>query len=115
MPSTEEVPECLACGACCFSELPTYARVTGDDHSRLATLGERAPELVQFIGNRAYMRIVDGRCAALEIDRANRRFVCTVYAVRPTICRELGRGSPECRGEIATKADRPGALLRVSR
>jgi Fe-S-cluster containining protein len=85
--------------------------VTGDDYSRLASLGDRASELVQFVGNRAYMRIVDGHCAALEVDRAGRRFVCTVYAVRPTVCRELGRGSPECRCEIATKGDRPTAAL----
>ena len=98
------VPECLACGACCFSRLETYVSVTGDDHARL---GERADELVRFDGNRAYMRMVDGHCAALRIEKASGQFVCGAYETRPQICRDLARGSGACRGEIATKRDRP--------
>jgi Fe-S-cluster containining protein len=105
--------ECLTCGTCCFSNLETYVRVSGDDYSRL---GGRAAELTAFVGNRAYMRMNDGRCAALEIDVDEGRFVCTVYAQRPQTCRDLARGSPECLGEIATKGERPGlALLRDSK
>jgi Fe-S-cluster containining protein len=103
--------ECLTCGACCFSDLPTYVRVTGDDHARL---GERAEDLTIFSGNRAYMRLVDGHCAALEVEADTGLFRCTVYADRPAICRELARGSGACEGEIATKGERPRlALLRV--
>jgi|SRR5579883_2064443 Fe-S-cluster containining protein len=104
------VPECLSCGTCCFSNLETYVRVTGDDHARL---GARAEELVVFVGNRAYMRMVDGRCAALRVDRAARRFVCDVYEARPATCRDLARGSPSCLGELATKRDRPLRALRL--
>jgi uncharacterized protein len=105
------VPECLACGTCCFSTLETYVRVSGDDYERL---GDRAESLAAFVGNRAYMRMIDGHCAALRVDAGadGTRFVCTVYDARPAVCRELQRGSPECLGELATKADRPRGLLR---
>jgi Fe-S-cluster containining protein len=100
--------DCLSCGTCCFSNLETYVRVSGDDYARL---GDRAPELTVFVGNRAYMRMAGGRCAALWIDRPARRFVCTIYEARPEACRDLARGSPECLGEIATKGERPRLAL----
>lgn len=99
----------MACGTCCFSRLPHFVRVTGDDHARLA---ERAERLVWFDGIRAFMRMVDGHCAALQIDHASGRFVCSVYAHRPQVCRDLARGSGECRGEREVKADRPLLALR---
>jgi Fe-S-cluster containining protein len=120
---------CLACGTCCFSTLERYVPVTGDDHARL---DERAEELTRFIGNRAFMRILDGHCAALVIepialgdatgapatgahatganhagDARTARYACSVYEHRPDVCRELTRGSRECLGEIATKSERP--------
>jgi hypothetical protein len=110
-----QVPDCLACGACCFSTLSRYAPVTGDDYARL---GDAAARLVTWEENRAYMRIEDGHCAALAIDETSGRFVCTVYATRPSICRDLARGSPQCAGERLAKADRPVralAALRVYR
>lgn len=110
MIETPPVPECLACGACCFSRLETYVRVTGDDHARL---GDRADPLVRFDGNRAYMRMVDGHCAALGIEKGAGQFVCTVYEARPQTCRDLTRGSGACLGEIATKHERPLLALGV--
>jgi hypothetical protein len=98
------VPACLDCGVCCFSRLETYVRVTGDDHERL---GGRSEELVWFDGNRAYMRMIDGHCAALRIEASSGQLVCSVYATRPQTCRDLARGSGACLGEIATKWDRP--------
>jgi hypothetical protein len=103
------IPGCLACGVCCFSRLEDYVRVTGSDHARL---GERADELVRFDGNRAYMRMYDGHCAALRIEKSSGRFVCSAYDVRPQICRDLARGSGACLGEIATKRSRPLLALR---
>jgi Fe-S-cluster containining protein len=103
-------PECLACGTCCFSNEERYLRVSGDDYARL---GDDAERLVHFIGHRAYMRLEDGHCAALAIDREARAFVCTVYDRRPETCRALERGSPECAGERATKGERPRASLPV--
>jgi len=100
---------CLECGVCCFSNLETSVRVTGDDYERL---GEAVDELVHFVGNRAYMRIVDDRhCAALHVDVAAAQFVCTIYEKRPAACRDLERGSPECAGERFTKAGRAQARL----
>ena len=105
-----EPPECLTCGACCFSLLGTYVRVTGHDHHRL---GDRAEELVWFDGIRAYMRMTDGHCGALLSEPESGRFVCSTYATRPAVCRDLERGSPACQGELAEKADRP--LLALGR
>jgi Fe-S-cluster containining protein len=93
------VPACLSCGACCFGTGERYVAVSGDDHARLADEGEG---LTVFIGNRCYMRMEHGHCAALELC-ADGTFVCGVYALRPTVCRELARGSGECRGELALK------------
>jgi Fe-S-cluster containining protein len=84
--------------------------VTGDDHRRL---GERADELVRFDGHRAYMRMIEGHCAALRIEKSSGRFVCSAYDTRPDTCRDLARASPACLGEIETKGDRP--LLALGR
>lgn len=108
----EGVPQCLACGACCFSTLERYVRVTGDDHGRM---GERAEEFVQFDGYRAYMRMVDGRCAALSVDATAGHFVCDAYEVRPEVCRSLERGSSACAAERELKGQRPLLALRRAR
>ena len=102
------VPECLACGACCFSRLETFVRVTGDDHARLAGHAER---LVWFDGIRAYMRMADGHCAALQVEAESGKLACSVYQLRPQVCRDLARGSAECAAERETKSGRPVALL----
>jgi len=75
-------------------------------------MGARADELVRFVGNRAFLRVVDGMCAALRVDRERGTFPCSAYDVRPAVCRDLARGSPECLGEIATKGDRPHRMLQ---
>ncbi len=104
--------DCLKCGVCCFSRLDAYVRVTGDDWARL---GGDAERLAHFIGNRAYMRMRDGHCAALVVRRSAGaggvggeavEYFCTAYECRPQVCRDLGRGSPECLGELASKASR---------
>ena len=102
-PGPMTTPACLRCGACCFSSLESYVRVSGDDHARL---GEHAAQLAHFIGNRCYMRMEDGHCAALRVDREG-NFVCTVYEQRPETCRELARASSQCDAERALKAERP--------
>ncbi len=103
----EEIPDCLACGTCCFSQLETYVRVSGDDHARLGEAGE---SLVRFEGNKAYMRMEEGHCAALRLDVSG-SFVCTTYETRPQVCRDLTRGGLSCRGEIAAKGERPRARM----
>lgn len=104
------VPPCQSCGACCFSRLETYARVTGADYERL---GELAAEVSSFVGNRCYMRMDDGHCGQLGVDRAG-RFVCNVYERRPEVCRELAHASPACAGERESKGVRAArGLLRL--
>ena len=81
-------------------------RVTGADWERLGVEVER---VAHFIGHRAYLKMHDGHCAALDVrttaDGA-REFFCTVYERRPQVCRDLARGSPECEGELLAKAER---------
>lgn len=82
-------------------------RVSGEDWTRLGADAER---LAQFVGHRAYLRMRDGHCAALEARVTAdgvREFFCTVYERRPQVCRDLARGSPECEAERALKGGRP--------
>lgn len=110
--ANESVPsDCRRCGACCFSASAEFVRVTGGDWSRL---GAEAERLAHFIGHRAFMRMSEGRCAALELRRADdgtADFFCTIYERRPQVCRALERGSPQCAAELFAKA----AVARVSR
>ncbi|OIQ83555.1 flagellin N-methylase [mine drainage metagenome] len=95
--------DCLRCGLCCFSTLDTYVRVTGEDWARL---GDEAERWARFVGNRAYLRMKDGHCAALELRRGVDGapvYFCTIYERRPRICRELERGSPVCEAERERK------------
>ena len=101
--------DCQRCGVCCFSESHEYVWVTGYDWTQL---GADADRLAQFIGNHAFMRMCDGHCAALTMQTlpdGSRFFACTIYDRRPEICRILARGSPECLGELETKAARVAA------
>jgi uncharacterized protein len=102
--ATGAVPECTACGTCCFSTLPEYVRVFGCDLDRM---DDRAREYTHFLGNRCYMRVDEGRCAALVIDPEGPRFVCAIYEMRPDVCRSLERGTGACLGERHEKGERP--------
>lgn len=99
-------PDCLRCGACCFSPSARFVRVTGADWARL---GDAAEHVAHFIGrgNEAYMKMTAGHCIALDIRPATDgapEYFCTLYDRRPQICRDLARGSPECQGERAVKS-----------
>src|SRR6185295_7993811 len=90
-----DLPECTACGTCCFSTLQEYVRVFGCDWDRM---DDHARSLTHFLGNRCYMRLSDeGHCAALVLDPEGPRFLCSIYEVRPDACRALERGSGACR------------------
>lgn len=105
------VPKCVTCGACCFSRNPQYLRVAGVDYERL---GDDAGRLTDFIENRAFMRLVDGHCAALTYDQKSGQYLCSVYERRPDVCRWLQRGSGQCAAERHEKGDRPIQLRRAS-
>lgn len=51
------------------------------------------------------MRMVDGHCAALNVNPESRRFTCQVYEQRPDVCRNLANGSLACKGERFTKSE----------
>lgn len=114
----DEPPEdCTHCAACCFSDSARHARVTGDDHRRL---GDDAESLVEWIGNLAFMRLerateAHHKCIALTIDPESGTFACSIYETRPQVCRDLERGSGACRGELASKSERPKRALVVLR
>src|SRR5690242_11489703 len=96
---------------------PTIARsarraVSPSSSPTFERLGDDAERLTSFIENRAFMRMHDGHCAALELDTDVRRWRCTIYERRPETCRHLERGSPECAGERWAKAERPLIELR---
>lgn len=116
MPRSVPIPtDCLLCGTCCFSTLPEYIRVFGVDYDRM---DDEAKSFTHFIGNRCFMQIHEGHCAALAIE-ASGRFVCRIYPMRPDVCRSLERGSGACAGELVEKRERPllalEALLRSRR
>ena len=103
--------DCLHCGVCCFSRLETYVRVTGEDWDRLGGAAER---VAHFIGHRAYMRMTDEHCAALEVrpgSAGELEYFCSVYDRRPQTCRDLDRGSAQCAGERAVKGGRVVRLM----
>lgn len=107
--AAEDSAVCLRCGVCCFSRLETYVRVSGEDWARL---GAEAERVAWFDGGRAYLKMRDGRCGALAVRAAAdgsgaREYFCTIYDRRPRVCRELGRGTPECEAERALKGGRP--------
>lgn len=109
-----DVPECLSCGTCCFSEMPQYIGVFGVDHERMDA---RALAFTEFLGdNKCFMRMEGGRCSALAIDPLAKRYACSIYEMRPDCCRALERGSGACLGELGGKSERPllavEALLR---
>lgn len=109
------LPDCRGCGVCCFSALDTYVPVSGDDWTRL---GNEAEERAHFIGHRAFLKMHDGHCAALEIRRSadgTADFFCSIYEHRPRVCRDLARGSAQCDGELAVKAARVAQLRSPAR
>jgi Fe-S-cluster containining protein len=88
-------------------------RVFGCDWDRM---DEQARSFTHFIGNRCYLRLDEGHCAALVVDPsdpARPRFLCAIYEARPDVCRALGRGGGTCLGERHEKLERP--LLAVAR
>ena len=106
------MPECTSCGACCFSNMEEYVRVFGGDWDRMS---DASREYTHFLGNRCYMRMEGGHCAALRIDPGAGLFLCAIYPERSDCCSGLARGSGACLGELATKADRPRDKLATLR
>jgi hypothetical protein len=84
-----EVSPCQSCGACCAYSRE-WPRFTTEDDAAL----DRIP--IAFVDDSlGRMRCVGDRCAALagEVGVAT---ACTIYAVRPEVCRTCQPGDEEC-------------------
>ena len=81
--------DCQSCGACCSysEEWPRFSLETEEDLDRI-------PEA--FVADDlSGMRCVENRCTALA-GTIGERTGCTIYAMRPHVCRECQPGDPEC-------------------
>jgi Fe-S-cluster containining protein len=80
---------CQACGACCaYSQ--NWPRFSTEDDAALELI---PPELVN--ARASGMRCDGDRCAALK-GKIGEATACTIYAVRPEVCRTCMPGDAEC-------------------
>jgi Fe-S-cluster containining protein len=80
---------CQACGACC-SYSHNWPRFTTEDDAELDLIPEN------FVNDRlSGMRCDGDRCSALS-GKVGEATACTIYAVRPEVCRTCMPGDPEC-------------------
>ena len=80
---------CLTCGACCaYSE--NWTRFSTEDDAALDLI---PPALVN--ARASGMRCEGDRCAALS-GKIGVATCCTIYAVRPEVCRTCMPGDAEC-------------------
>ena len=81
--------DCQACGACCeYSAL--WPRFSTESDDELAAIPEH------FVArDLSGMRCTGKRCAALD-GAIGARVACTIYAVRPHVCRACLPGDDAC-------------------
>jgi uncharacterized protein len=94
------LPECTACGVCCFSDRPDYLPVFQVDYDRM---DEPARGLVSKAPEGRFMLMRDGHCSALRIEGQPQRTTCAIYPMRPDCCHWLVRGSALCRSYVAER------------
>jgi Fe-S-cluster containining protein len=87
------VLDCLACGACCHGD-HGWVPVDGRDDPAPPALAAHLVLLKHGALTRRSLRMVGGACSALVKERG--LSTCTIYEVRPSTCRELEAGSPDC-------------------
>ncbi|MEO6953398.1 MAG: YkgJ family cysteine cluster protein [Polyangia bacterium] len=83
--------DCQTCGACCYGG-EAYVAVTGPDADRMSR--ETRSRMVVRHGERRYLRMLNGHCAALRARGGH--YACRIYEERPTPCRTVDAGSREC-------------------
>ncbi len=96
-------PDCLTCGACCVSPFmgDGYIRLSRGEERRLGRLGLPVLEVVPGPDDRMVLlgtkENSQRRHVCIALDGAvGERVSCTIYGVRPMLCREFEAGSPEC-------------------
>ena len=82
-------PRCQTCGACC-SFSAEWPRFTTEDDADLDLI----PRALVDDGE-GRMRCEGDRCAAL-VGEIGRSTACSIYAVRPEVCRTCMPGDDEC-------------------
>lgn len=90
-----EGAHCVACGRCCHHG-PFTAQLHEADEERLGS--ERLRRLTVLMERPPFFRFMsnDGRrCAALDCSEPG-RYPCSIYSVRPQVCRTVEPGSPAC-------------------
>jgi Fe-S-cluster containining protein len=90
MPANNESLSCQACGACC-SYSRDWPRFTTDDDADLDMI---PVSLVD--GGLAGMRCDGNRCSAL-VGEVGSSTSCSIYEVRPDVCRACAPGDDACR------------------
>ena len=96
------VSPCQACGACCAYSA-NWPRFTTEDDAALDLIPEN------LVNERlSGMRCDGDRCSALS-GRIGTATACTIYAVRPEVCRTCLPGDVEC--EMARKRHGLPALI----
>ncbi|HEY5127661.1 MAG TPA: YkgJ family cysteine cluster protein [Bradyrhizobium sp.] len=85
----DETSPCRACGACCaYSQ--NWPRFTIEDDAALDLIPEK------FVNEKlSGMRCDGDRCSALS-GRIGVATACTIYPVRPEVCRTCMPGDVEC-------------------
>ena len=88
-PSANSESPCQSCGACC-SYSQNWPRFTIEDDAQLDLIPAK------YVNERlSGMRCEGDRCSALS-GKIGEATACTIYAVRPEVCRTCMPGDPEC-------------------
>lgn len=85
--------ECDECGACCRTFLICASQADADREPRIVTEGRLLPASQQTPGYKYKLHplpFLDG-CNFLADNR------CTIYATRPTVCRQFAAGDVQCQ------------------
>ncbi len=85
-----EVSPCQTCGACC-DYAPSWPRFSTESDEDLARIPAKL-----VARDHSGMRCHGNRCAALDGEIGD-WVACTIYAIRPDVCRACQPGDEACR------------------
>ena len=92
-PNLMKIPnECKGCGACCINKDSKWIEVNLIDSVRIPGEFLQQGDIEPF----AMKQTENGRCVCL--DKNNN---CSIYDIRPTICRTVQKGDSICLNSLA--------------